>query len=266
MNYAFMSFSCPKATLAEALDLVKANGYTGFEPRTDAGHTHGIETSMTTEKRREARKLAEEKQIALCCLATSVKLSGRRARPENMDAARRAVELCADLGIPRIRVFGGPIDEGCTRREAIEETARALDDLSDEIGSADICLCMETHDSWCEPEHVAAVMRLCRGTHVGVNWDLMHPLLAAHADMRKTFGWLKPYIRHVHIHGGTYEGGVRFLPIEGNVIDHRLALEELASIRYDGWLSGEWINWDRPGYLAEERETMRRYEREAGVR
>ena len=262
MQYAFMSFSCPKATLPEALDLVRDSGYGGFEPRVEEGHAHGIELDMPSAKRREARALAEEKQVALCCLATSVKLAGRRSLAENMDSARRAIELCVDIGIPRIRVFGGPIDEECTRREAIEQTARALDDLSDEIGDEDVCLCMETHDSWCEPEHVAAVMRLCRGRHVGVNWDLMHPLLAAHADLCETFGWLKPYIRHVHFHGGTYEGGVRFLPIEGNVIDHRLVLAELTSVRYDGWLSGEWINWNPPGYLTEELAVMRRYEEE----
>ncbi|MBR3504524.1 MAG: sugar phosphate isomerase/epimerase [Clostridia bacterium] len=262
MNYAFMSFSCPGLPLGEALDLAKASGYAGFEPRIDAGHAHGIEPGMPKDARRAARALAGDKGVSLCCLASSVKLASRRALAENMDAARRAVELCVDLGIPRVRVFGGPIDEGQTRREAVEQVARALDALSAEIGGADVCLCMETHDSWCEPEHVAAVMRLCRGRHVGVNWDLMHPLLAAHADMRETFGLLRPYIRHVHVHGGTYEGGLKFLPIEGNVIDHRLALGELISMNYDGWLSGEWIGWDRPGYLTEELSTLRRYEEE----
>ena len=262
MKYSFMSFSCPKLPLGEALDLVKASGYAGFEPRVDAGHAHGIEPDMPADRRREARALAEDKGVALCCLASSVKLASRRDLAANMDAARRAIALCVDLGIPRVRVFGGPIDEGQTRREAIEQVARALDALSAEIGGADVRLCLETHDSWCEPEHVAAVMRLCRGKHVGVNWDLMHPLLAAHAGISETFGLLRPYIGHVHIHGGTYEGGLKFLPIEGNVIDHKLALRELMSMNYDGWLSGEWIGWDRPGYLTDELATMRRYEEE----
>ena len=262
MRYSFMSFSCPGSTLGEALDLAKATGYAGFEPRIDSGHSHGIEPGMTVEKRRAARQIAEDKGVALCCLATSVRLAGRSGLNEAMDSARRSIELCVDIGIPRMRVFGGPIDEGQTRGEAIDQVAKALDTLSGEIGEADVCLCMETHDSWCEPAHVAAVMQRCRGRHVGVNWDLMHPLLAAHADMEETFGLLRPYIRHVHIHGGTYVGGLKFLPIEGNVIDHKLALKELIGMGYTGWLSGEWINWDRPGYLAEELATMRRYEEE----
>ncbi len=260
MNYAFMSFSCPELTLPEALALVKASGYAGFEPRIESGHAHGIETTMPKEKRREARELAAEAGVTLCCLATSVQLASRRAQTAELDSARRAVELCVDLGIPRMRVFGGPIDEGCTRREAVELTAQALDTLSAEMGNADVCLCMETHDSWCEPEHVAQIMRLCRGKHVGVNWDIMHPVLRAYAPIPETFGLLRPYIRHVHFHGGTLEGGFKFMPIDANIIDHKLALRELLSMDYDGWLSGEWIDWDRPGYLTEERETMRRYE------
>ena len=262
MNYAFMSFSCPKMALPEALALVKASGYAGFEPRIDSGHAHGIETSMPKAERRRAREIAADAGVTLCCLATSVQLASRRRQSDALDSARRAVELCVDLGIPRMRVFGGPIDEGCTRREAVELTARALDTLSAEIGDADVCLCLETHDFWVEPEYVAQIMRLCRGRHVGVNWDIMHPVLRAYATIQETFGLLRPYIRHVHFHGGTMEGGLAFLPIDDNIIDHKLALRELLSADYDGWLSGEWIDWDCPGYLTRERETMRRYEDE----
>ena len=246
MRYAFMSFSCPQLELREALALVKSSGYGGFEPRIGSGHMHGIEPGISPEKRREAMNIAADSGVVLCCLATSVQLASRDKLPAAMDAARQAIELCVDMGIPRMRVFGGPIDEGCTRREAIEQVASALDALSAEIGGDDVCLCLETHDSWCEPAHVAAVMQLCRGRHVGVNWDLMHPALAAHADIHETFGLLRPYIRHVHMHGGTYIGGLKFLPIGEGAIDHRAALSELIGMNYDGWLSGEWINWDFP--------------------
>ena len=92
MRYAFMSFSCPRATLAEALDIVKENGYTGFEPRIAVGHAHGIELGMTSAARREARDTAAEKQVDLCCLATSVQLSGKQSLSANLDEARRAIE------------------------------------------------------------------------------------------------------------------------------------------------------------------------------
>ena len=168
MKYSFMSFSCPELSLREALELAGRLGYDGFEPRVASGHAHGIEPGMSAEGLAQAAAVAADSSVKLCCLATSVQLASRERLEANMDEARRALEVCARLGIPRMRVFGGPIDEGCTRGEAIEQVARALDTLSRELGDEDVCLCMETHDSWCEPAHVEAVMRSCRGRHVGV--------------------------------------------------------------------------------------------------
>lgn len=262
MKYSFMSFSCPELSLREALELAGRLGYDGFEPRVASGHAHGIEPGMSAEQLSQAAAVAADSSVKLCCLATSVQLASRARLEANMDEARRALEVCARLGIPRMRVFGGPIDEGCTRGEAIEQVARALDTLSRELGDEDVCLCMETHDSWCEPAHVEAVMRSCRGRHVGVNWDVMHPVLTAHASVEEAFGLLRPYIRHAHVHGGTWlkDGSLKLLPMRESIIDHALAIRELRDMGYDGFVSGEWINWDRPGYLSEELKTLRAYE------
>ena len=262
MKYSFMSFSTPGLTLQDSLSLAKNLGYTGFEPRIDSKHGHGIEPGLSKDAIAEVRSIVDASGIELCCLASSVKVASRGIHAAELDNARRVIDLCAALDIPRIRVFGGTIDEGCTRTEAIELAAEGLDILSDEIGDSDICLCFETHDDWCDPAHVAAVMQHTRGKHIGVNWDLMHGVLTAHADISESFGLLRPYIRHVHIHGGTRIGGLQFLPIEGNVIDHKKALAELMTIGYDGYLSGEWIGWDDPDYLPRELATMKQYEEE----
>ena len=46
MNYSFMTFSCPEASLAEALEMAERFGYDGIEPRISAGHGHGIELGI----------------------------------------------------------------------------------------------------------------------------------------------------------------------------------------------------------------------------
>ena len=267
MRYSFMSFSCPELDLRSALALARRLGYDGFEPRIDSGHRHGIELNMSPTARVVTRAIARDSGVALCCLATSVQLAGRARLADNLEAARRAADICVELGIPRLRLFGGPIDEGMTRAAAIEQVAGALDALSDQLGDADVRLCLETHDDWCEPAHVAAVMRLCRGAHAGVNWDIMHPVLTAHASIRDAFGLLRPHIAHVHMHGGTRaHGKLEFRPIADSVIDHREALRALLDAGYAGYMSGEWIGWDEPDYLARELATMRRYEEEVCTR
>lgn len=61
MNYAFMSFSCPEADLKTALKTAEDLGYSGFEPRVDSGHRHGIELTMDANARREVRAVARGK-------------------------------------------------------------------------------------------------------------------------------------------------------------------------------------------------------------
>jgi sugar phosphate isomerase/epimerase len=123
-----------------------------------------------------------------------------------------------------------------------------------------VTLCVETHDDWCDPAHVADVMRRVDHPAVGVNWDIMHPVRVGAATMAGAFAILRDWIRHVHIHDGT-GSGITFIPIGTGCIDHRRALECLDSIGYCGHLSGEWINWEPYDiHLPRELATMKHYE------
>ena len=66
MKYSFMSFSCPDLDLDGMLSLAERFGYDGIEPRIDSGHRHGVEVDSDSAFRREARKRAEEKGVAIC--------------------------------------------------------------------------------------------------------------------------------------------------------------------------------------------------------
>ena len=262
MKYSFMSFSAPELELREMLQLAQKLGYDGIEPRVGSGHRHGIELDMSAQARKEAHKIAEDSPVKLCCLSTSVVLAGKDKLLQNMDDARRAIELCAQLGIPGVRIFGGKLDEGCSREAAVEQVARALETLSGEIGGENVSLNMETHDDWCDPKHVKAVMERCGGNHVGVNWDIMHPVLTAHVQVEEAFRLLAPYICHVHIHDGDRPDGktLVFLPIGEGKVDHTAAAAALLQSGYDGYLSGEWISWNHADHLALELAAMKRIE------
>jgi sugar phosphate isomerase/epimerase len=104
---------------------------------------------------------------------------------------------------------------------------------------------METHDAWCDPKNVAEVMKQVNHPAIGVNWDIMHPVRTGHATIDESFEALKPWIRHLHIHDASKETG-KLVPIGQGFIDHRRAIELLLTISYDGYMSGEWINWEDP--------------------
>lgn len=154
--------------------------------------------------------------------------------------------------------------EGVGRDEGIETLTESLKSLADHAAKRGVTVCVETHDDWCNPEHLAEVMRRVQQPAIAVNWDIMHPVRAGHATMGEAFEALRPWIQHLHVHDGTM-GEFKLTPVGEGAIDHREAIELLLRSGYDGYLSGEWIGWEPwEVHLPRELATLRRYEQEVG--
>lgn len=265
MKYAFMSFSCPELAWDEVLGTVRRYGYDGVEPRIESGHAHGIELETATDKRAEIRRMAEDAGVAVCCIATSRKYADPNTSAQEAEKTLRCIDLAADVGSPRLRVFGGQIPEGVSREEAIDLLVKSLSSVAAHAKERGVTVCMETHDHWCDPAHVAAVIGQVNDPAIAVNWDIMHPVRHGHT-MDEAFSVLRPWIRHVHFHDGrTVDGKLNLVPIGQGEIDHRRAVELLQGTSYDGYLSGEWIRWEPwEAHLPRELATMKGYGQENG--
>lgn len=268
LKYSFMSFSCPEATLAEMLALASKYGYDAVEPRIQERHQHGIELEMSAAARREARRQAADAGVALGCIATSCRYADPQTTDAQVEDTLRAIDLAADLGAARIRVFGGKIGGGLSRADAVLLVAEALRRVAARAQQRSVIVCMETHDDWCNPQDVAAVMRLVNHPAIGVNWDIMHPVRMGYATMDEAFATLRPWIHHAHVHDGVVTAQrIEYVPIGTGAIDHRRAVELLATTNYGDYVSGEWISWEPAEvHLPRELATLKEYERQAAVR
>lgn len=267
MNYSFMTFSCPELTLDEVLSLATELGYTGIEPRLGSGHKHGVEIDTDSETRNNIKEKVAQSGIELACLATSCKYADPETVQENIETTQKTIELAAAIDCPRIRVFGGVIPDGISREDAISAVTEALKTIADTAEKHKVTVCFETHDHWCDPKHVAEVIKRVDNPYIAVNWDIMHPVRIAKVTMDDAFNTLKPWIRHLHVHDGitTEDGGLVMKPIGEGIIDHRRALELLTKNDYQGYISGEWINWEPyETHLPRELAIMKKYEQEIG--
>lgn len=245
MKYAFMSFSCPELTLAEMLALARKLGYDGIEPRLAAGHKHGIETTIGADARRAIRAQAAASDVALACLATSCKYADPATVAANVEETLRCIDLAGDLGCPRLRVFGGQLPAGVSREQGIELLTGALGQVAAQAQARGVTVCIETHDDWSHPAHLAEVMRRVNHPAIAINWDLMHPIRQGQISMDEAFAIVRPWIRHVHFHDGSASlDKLELRPIGQGDIDHGRAVQLLQEIAYTGYLSGEWIGWE----------------------
>ena len=265
MRYSFMSFSCPELSLQAMLDTAAELGYAGIEPRVDANHAHGVETSLNPSQRREVRARVDGSEAEICCIASSSRYSDPATLEENLAQTRREIDLAGDLGVPVLRVFGGQIAEGIDRDAAIDNLSTALARVADEAEQAGVVVCVETHDAWCNPHHVAAVMSNVNHPAIAANWDVLHPVRAEGISVAESLSVLAPWIRHVHMHDATLEPGrIRYVPMGTGAIDHREVIKGLRAIAYGGCLSGEWIGYSPwQEHLPHEIAQLRGYEAES---
>lgn len=262
MKYAFMSFSCPQLSFEGLLDTARRFGYDGIEPRIESGHAHGVELDAAPALRSDIKRMAEESGVAICCIATSRKYADPATAQQEVDKTLRCIDLASDVGSPRLRVFGGQLPEGVSREEAVELLSASLSAVAGHAKERGVTVCLETHDHWCDPGHVAEVMKRVNAEAIAVNWDIMHPARFGHTT-DDAFSTLLPWIRHVHFHDGMkIEGKSSLVQIGQGEIDHKRAVELLQETAYNGYLSGEWINWEPYEiHLPRELGIMKSYER-----
>ena len=263
MNFAFMSFSCPQATFGEMLALAVQYGYDGVEPRAGGNQNHGVELEASAGQRASFRAQAAEAGIAICCLAAGARFADPASRDVQVEESLQYIDLAAEIGAATVRVFGGRIPAGISREAAIDGVTDALKRLAERADARGVVVCLETHDDWCNPEDVAAVMERVDHAAIGVNWDAAHPLRQAGWSLADSYRTLRPWIRHVHMHDMFLAvDRLDYTALGTGDVDHQEVLELLHGGGYVGYLSGEWIDWEPPEvHLPREIATLRGYAR-----
>lgn len=259
MKYAFMTFSTPQMTLSENIEIATRLGYSGIEPRVESKHQHGIELEATQAERAEIKKQFDDSAVELCCLATSIKyLQDLESTQEQEEMTARYLELAANIGCPRLRVFGhghGDRDGFSAVSANQNRLAEVLAKVAPLAEAHQVQICLETHDYWCNPKDIAPVMKQVNHPMIGVNWDIMHPVRACGMSVEESYALLKPWVFHFHMHQGTTNlEKIEFLPMDdpAGAFDHGAAIALLAKDEYDGFMSGEWFKWEPEESLTRE--------------
>ncbi len=261
MKFSFMSFSTPQQSLDEMLQTATNYGYEGIEPRTDSEHAHGIEVQANSIARQKIGQRCAAAGIEIACLATSCEFADPRDSNHQVEQARQRIDLAADIGCSRLRVFGGKCGKDIDRTQAIELVSNAFSDLAQHAAERGVAVCMETHDDWTDPVHVANVMQRVDHPAIAVNWDAVHPVRNSGSTFEQSYELLQPWIQYVHVHDALNTlDHFQFMALGRGDFDHRQILQILKNGGYDGYLSGEWIDWEPAStHLPRELKTLREY-------
>ena len=240
MKLAFTTLGCPEWDLETIVARAAEYGFDGVDFR-------GLQDEMEVFKlpafgsgAARTRRRIESAGLEVPCFSTSVRICG--ADEKTFDELKSYAAVCRRFAAPFIRIFGGSIDQ-TPWPQAVEQAAEILRGMAAIAADADVTLLVETHDSWLDCDHLAALMERADCGHAAIVWDVHHPYRRIDEQPDRTWQTLGRWIRNTHWKdsGPDAEAGGHRLCLLGEgdlpLADFR---DVLVGGGYEGYLTLEW--------------------------
>ena len=187
--------------LHELLETCARYGYKGVECRAQLNHGHGVELETTPEQRAKIKAAFAASPVELAGISTGCLFESLapEQRQEQVDIAKQFIDLAADVGAPRIRVFGNAFPAGSDKDEVIENVGQCLRQIGEYAEGTGVDCNLEMHGDFYCWEYALRSVQLADHPRIGIVYN---------CDSRET-KWgpigtflepIAPYLRHVHLH------------------------------------------------------------------
>jgi sugar phosphate isomerase/epimerase len=191
--------------LAESWDIdtiirnCEATRFEGVELRTT--HQHGVEPSLSKQRRAEVRKRFEDSRVRLVSLGSTCEYESPDPDvvKRNIEETRRFCELAHDLGSMGVKVRPNGFPPGSDHTKVLEQIGRALHQCGDLARDQGVEIWLEVHGEETErPPNIRRIMEVCNHSSVGICWNSNDSDIAA-GSVKPSFELLKPWLRSCHI-------------------------------------------------------------------
>jgi sugar phosphate isomerase/epimerase len=187
--------------LDELLEVCDRYGYEGVECRAQANHGHGIELDTTAEESAEIKEKFAAARVNLAGISTGARFESLdpEERQKQIDISKQFIDLAADVGAPRIRVFGNAFPEGADKDEVVENVGHALREIAEHAEGTGVDCNLEMHGDFYRWQYTLRAVEIADHDRIGIVYN---------CDRRET-AWgpistfIEPvaqYLRHVHLH------------------------------------------------------------------
>jgi len=213
--------------LDELIRICEACHYDGIEFRSSVG-PHGVELSATKAERRKIRKKMEASTLQIAGIGTSCRFESLddKERQGHIDEAKAFIDLAADIGCPRIRVFGNSFPEGADKDVVVRNVGEALREIAEHAEPSGVDVNLELHGHFSYWPYTVRALEIADHVRVGIVYNCNTSEIK-YGSIGQFLEPCKPYLRHVHMH-----------ELE-NEYPYQLLLRWLKGIGYTGFCSVE---------------------------
>src|SRR5262245_13188820 len=154
------------------LKVCKAAGISPVELRTE--HKHGVEPTLSKEKRKEVRKQFADAGVAIwgCGSTCDFHHTDQKKVKEQIERCKRFVELAADIGGKGVKVRPNALPKGVEAKKTLEQIGKSLIPCGKAAADAGVEIWVEVHGrGTAHPPYVKTMMEHCKHKSVGLTWN-----------------------------------------------------------------------------------------------
>ena len=241
---SFSTLGCPAWTFSQSLQFAAANQYSGIEIRGIKGELDLPTNPIFSPTYLPAtRREVADANINIVNLGSSANMHflDPKKRQNNLDDAKKYIDLAQQLNCPFIRVFPNDLPKDQDEKATIDAIIQSLIVLGDYAKTSGVKVLLESHGKVIQSDMLLHIMKETNHVNVGLVWDFFNMWSVTKEAPADMYGQLKKYIHHTHIKDAilTDKGETYTLLGEGNA-PVKEALHALKSGGYAGYYSFEW--------------------------
>ncbi len=241
---SFSTLGCPAWTFSQALTHAAQHQYAGIEIRGIKGELDLPNNPIFSASNIAATKReVEDKHIKIVNLGSSANMHflDPKKRQNNLDDAKKYIDLAHQLNCPFIRVFPNDLPKDQDEKSTIETIIQSLITLGDYAKTSGVKVLLESHGKVIKSDMLLHIMQSANHSNVGLVWDFFNMWSVTKESPEQMYASLKKYIFHTHIKDAilTEKGETYTLLGEGNSPVNE-ALHALKAGGYQGYYSFEW--------------------------
>jgi sugar phosphate isomerase/epimerase len=185
--------------------------------------------------------------LAVSCVSSSIKVCDGTRREDNLEEARRTIDVARGLECVNVRVFGGGDVAGVGREEAARIGCDCMDAILSLDGAREVHWLFETHDHWIRAADCRLLLDRITDDAFGALWDMGHIYRVEGEAPRDTYDAIGSRIGYAHVKDAIHDpahpramgDGWRYVPPGTGELPLAESVGILRAHGYDGWLQFE---------------------------
>ena len=244
MKLSTTTLGCPDWNLDQVIEKCSAFGFQGVDLRGLQGDLDVTVLPEFKEDISNTKRKFEDFGLEVSGVSSSLRICVDSMLNENLEEARRTIEVVRALGCDRIRVFGGGNPNIQSYEKLADQGSLTMEEILRLDGASEIKWMLETHDAWIDPDYCSLLLQRITSSAFGILWDIGHTARMGNASHHETFKTIgcRTYYTHVKdaildpSHPQAMKDGWRYVAPGKGSLRLKEAIALLKEHDYQGWI------------------------------